>query len=308
MVKDQEYSFKWFVLISFSIAWVSFANAVLYAYFDKNVATMVFLIIGGLGPIIAFLSLMLTYRNSEYNRNFWKRVYYPKIGPLWLVLSAVLLPIVVNFLPVLFSIGSRPVFTLGTYLSGDGIFLLFALVGVLGWYGYAYPILKNRLENPIEFKIRSFENPEKKKKERRKKFKDFIGRVDHFIESLVLTGQNILKKSPWVFSGLIIGVLMSIWYIPIAFIIGTNYYDFGLNFGFWEFLILIPIQSVIISWGYSKTKMSTFLVLIFFLADITFLFFSISKIFQIIRIVLWFSIMVIIILNEHIFHIVNLSE
>lgn len=303
MVNDQESSFKWFLLIAFSIAWVSFGCAILYAYFNKNTAASVFSIIGALGPIIAPLSLMLTYRDKEYNTNFWKRMYYPKIGPMWLVLLPVILPVVVNFLPVLLSIGSGTIFSLGTILSSHGIFLIFALCGIFGWYGYAFPQLHKRLKEPKEFKIKPFKNPHKLNK-----LKIFLGHIDRIIERIVLAFQNIHKINTWIYAGLITGVLWSAWFIPIAFINGTSYFDFSANFVFWEFLVLLPIQSVIISWIFTKTKMSTFVVLIFFLADITILFFSISIVFQIIRIILWTLIMAAIILNELLFHIIKVPE
>ena len=295
MAEDHESSFKWFLLISFSISWVSFFSGVLYGMLGKSTARDVLYIFGTIGPIIAFLSLMATYRNKEYNKNFWRRVYYPKIGPMWLVLGTVLLPIVLNMLIVVFSLfGSGPIPIIGNLVSKNGLFFLFSLIGVIGWYGYAYPVLCKRLKEPREFKIKPFKNPHKLKK-----LKSLLERIDRFIEQIVLKIQNIHKVNSWIYTGLIIGALWAIWYIPIVYITGSYPQILGVSsFGFWEFFLLFQIQSIIISWVYEKTKNSTFVVLIFFLAEITRLLFAVPITFQIIRFVLWILIAAFIIVNE----------
>ncbi|TFG17420.1 MAG: hypothetical protein EU530_10630 [Promethearchaeota archaeon] len=272
MAEDQESSFKWFLLISFSISWTSFFSGVLYGILGKIIARDVLFIFGTIGPIIAFLSLMATYKNKDYNKDFWRRIYYPKIGPKWLILGTVLLPILLNLSLVLFSlIGTGPTLVFGNLLSKNGLFLLFSLIGILGWYGYAFPLIHKKISNKLQewkkqFTIKPFKNMEK------------------------LTS---------IFAGLIIGVLWSLWQVPIVFIFESYPESLGVSsFGFWEYFLLIPIQSVTISWVFSKTENSTFTVIIFFLAEITRFFFEISLTFQIIRFVLWILIAGFFVFNE----------
>ena len=139
--------------------------------------------------------------------------------------------------------------------------------------------------------------------------KPILERIGRLIERIVFKIQNIHKKNTWIYAGLIIGVLWSLWHVPIVFITDSYPQILGVSsFAFWEFLLLFPIQSFIISWVYTKTENSTFTVLIFFLAEITRLFFTLSLPFQITRFVIWLLIAVFILLDELVFHIIPLPE
>ncbi len=310
MAEDQESSFKWFLLISFLISWVSFFSGVLYGILGKHIARDVLFIFGTIGPLIAFLSLMVTYKNKDYNKNFWRRTYYPKIGPKWLILGTVLLPILLNLSLVLFAlIGTGPTLVFGNLLSKNGLFLIFSLIGILGWYGYAFPVLHKNLQNKLQERKKSFTNKPFKNPEKQKKIKAILGRIDRFIERIVHTIQNLHHKSASIYTGLIIGVLWSLWQVPIVFISNSYPQSLGVsNFGFWEYFLLIPIQSVTISWVFSKTEYSTFTVIIFFIADITRFFFEISLTFQIIRFVLWILIAGFFVLNEWVLNVIPIPE
>jgi len=296
MVNDQGSSFKWFLLITFSISWISFGTGILFGYLDQNTGRDVFYLIGAIGPSIAPLSLMFTYQNKEYNKNFWIRIYYPRKGPMWLVLSTVFLPIIMNMLFIFLSlIDSGPTFTFGNFMSKNGIFLIFSLIGILGWFGYAFPLFHKNIEELQKLKLLRFLHVVKKLKNK--------------MEALERKILENFKKLSWIYTGLAIGGLWSIWNIPIAFILGSYPQSLGVsNFGFWEFFLLIPIQCLIISWVYVKTDNSTFVVLIFFLADITRLFFTIPLIFQIIRFILWILVAAFLILNELVLHLIPIPE
>jgi uncharacterized protein len=309
----KELKTKWFLFIWFSISWTLFFISITYAFlspsvpysnpFKKYTISSIYYIIGAIGPTIATLSLLASYKDKTYRKDFWKRILYPQIGPKWLVLSTVLLPIALNMIIVLLSFfGGNPIFSFTSLVSKNGLFIVISLIGIIGIFGMLFPLLYNNISQFTEFHFRK--KPQKLKK-REKQVNELLEHIENGITKI----RTHMKQHSWVYTAIFIGFLWSIWHIPIVFIQGSFLNDWSVSsFAFWEFWILFPIQSLIISWVFQRTGNSTFVAVSFFLADITRYFFTVPVTFQIFRFVIWCLIAVFIVLNEYVFHIIKTPE
>jgi membrane protease YdiL (CAAX protease family) len=223
-----------FFALTLGWSWVFWLLAALSGEHVASLPTSILYGLGGLGPLLAALSLLYASETSAARRNYWRRLLDPRRirGRWWLVI--LLLPPALSGLAALTYLaqtGSLPRLELPSWLLATPQIIfpwaLFILVfgplpEEMGWRGYA---------------------------------------LEH------------LQDSRWsaLSASLIVGAVWALWHLPQFFVEGT--YQSGLGFGsasFWLFMAVLLPESILITWVYNNTYHSTLsAVLLHFMTNFT---------------------------------------
>ena len=215
-----------FFVATFAWAWLVWGTAILL---DVSMATgpgLIVMLLGVLGPMIAGIGLTCLTRDKEGRRDYWRRVIsFRRIRAKWYL-------VIVLFTPVLFGLAA----------------LLDVLTGGSGaTWGEA---ARNVLSDPFSI-IPSI----------------LFASLIPFIEELGWRGyvlDRLQEKRSALSSSLIIGVLWSVWHLPLFFVEGS--YQAGLGVGtlaFWLFIVGVVPLSLPFAWIYNNTRRSTLAVILF---------------------------------------------
>ncbi|MHA1400864.1 MAG: CPBP family intramembrane glutamic endopeptidase [Candidatus Heimdallarchaeaceae archaeon] len=218
-MSDSRIIFSPWSYLAFTIlfSWVFWIVAILLKKESLQFPTIVFYILGGLGP--AVISILFVYTNQEIDRkDFWNRVYsFNRIGFSWfgiivtVALSASLFAILIGYI-LKFNEDNfenvKNLFTNPILLTSTlALNIVAVFLEEIGWRGYA---------------------------------------LDHL-------QSNFSALS----SSLILGLIWAIWHIPLFFITGTYQNQLGFNtYKFWLFMFGIIVQSILITWVFNNTNRS----------------------------------------------------
>src|SRR6266545_4858081 len=208
-----------FILFTFVFSWLFWSVAIFNGQPRTTFPNIIFFILGGSGPSLIALTIVLRGFNTEARRDFWSRVIDPRrIRPAWWLLSLLAIPLVIVLgiaLDVLLG-GELPAMPNLKLLAADPvsipIFVLMMLIGgpvseELGWRGFA---------------LESFQQ----------------------------------KWSP-LRSTLILSAIWWIWHLPLFFMRGTTHYDWGLFTPmFWLFMIQVLLLTIFMTLAYNHNGRS----------------------------------------------------
>jgi len=211
-----------------------------------------FLVLGLLGPMLAGIGFTYLTRDKEGRRDYWKRITdLRRIGTGWYLTICL-------FVPVLIAIAA----VLDVLLGGSG-----GTWGkVIVEFGSApWAIVPSAL----------------------------YASIIPLIEELGWRGyvlDRLQEKWTALASGLILGVMWSLWHLPLFFIPDT--YQYGLGVGtpaFWLFMAgLVPL-TVVFSWIFNNTGRSTLaVILLHAMVNFTGELFAVSARADALSILLWF--------------------
>jgi membrane protease YdiL (CAAX protease family) len=184
------------------------------------------LLLGVMGPMV--IDLVVTYltQNKEGRRDYWKRVLsFRRIPAKWYL-------VIFLFVPVLHVIAAL---------------LDIATGGTGATWGEA---ALNFIPNPLSV-IPSI----------------LFASLIPFVEELGWRGyvlDRLQERYNALTSSLIVGVVWSLWHLPLFLVKGT--YQAGLGFGswaFWLFIFGVVPLSIPFSWIYNNTRRSTLAVILF---------------------------------------------
>ena len=215
-----------FFIFTFAFSWSFWLIAILLKKEFLQFPTIIFYILGGLGPLAVSLILLYTNKNSD-KKEFWKRVYsFKRVGIKWfsvIFIVAIAATLLAILLAVIIGDKSRhfdnfvnfftdPVLILSTL----GLNILAVIFEELGWRGYALPRLQERFSALV--------------------------------------------------SSLILGGIWALWHLPLFFITGTYQQGLELNsMQFWIFTTGFFAQSILITWIFNNTERSILAALLFHL-------------------------------------------
>jgi membrane protease YdiL (CAAX protease family) len=223
--KDSKSPWPFFVL-TLGFSWLFWIIAGLLPQPLSALPVWIFYLLGGLMPLTTALFLLYTFGDRAAQRDYWIRtVDLERIGPGWLT-AALLIPAALTALSVLLDrvLG-------GTGASPEAVSLLFA--------------------SPLAFLQLAL----------------LLFLVGPLPEELAWRGYSLDQlQGRWnaLASSLILGVLWTIWHLPLFFIEGT--YQHGLGIGtqaFWLYMLDKVPQSILMTWIYNNTRRSTLTAILF---------------------------------------------
>lgn len=220
-----------------SSSWLFFALTFLWTWFFwilaaflnvgmDSAAGVILLLLGVLGPMVTGITFTYLTQDKEGKRDYWKRIIdFRRISGKWYLIIFLFVPI----LTVLAAI-------LDILSGGSG-----ATLGELA---------TNFLSQPLSI-IPSL----------------LCASLIPFIEELGWRGyalDRLQSKRNALVSSLILGIVWSLWHLPLFFIKDTYQYDLGVGSpAFWLFIIGVVPLSFSFTWIYNNTHRSTLAVILF---------------------------------------------
>lgn len=209
-----------FFIFTFVWTWGFWGRAIYTNSSMETGAGLLYLLLGVIGPMIGGIGFTYLTRGTDDRRDYWKRVIdFKRITPLWGLVVLLVTP--------------------ALHLLAAGID-----IGAGGW-GAAWGSAVMKFS---EFPLSLF-------------FSILFASLIPFIEELGWSGyalDRLQEQYNATVSALILGVIWSLWHLPMFFIPGS--YQAGLGIGtpaFWLFFIGIIPVSLVCSWVYINTNRST---------------------------------------------------
>ena len=215
-----------FFIAAFLWTWLFWGVAILTGGSLETAAGGIPLLLGVIGPMVMGITFTYLTRDAEGRRDYWKRIIdFKRIHWQWYL-------VIVLFVPVLNLVSAL----LDRASGGTG-----------ATWGEA---AKSFLSNPLSV-IPSI----------------LFSSLIPFIEELGWRGyvlDRLQEKQSALKSSLMLGVIWSVWHLPMFFIQGS--YQAGLGVGtwaFWLFMIGIVPLNLPFTWIYNNTGRSTLAVILF---------------------------------------------
>lgn len=215
-----------FFVATYAWTWLFWGMAILLGANMETAMGLVLLLLGVMGPMVTGIGFTYLTRDKEGRRDYWKRIIsFKRIPARWYLVIFLFVP-VLNILAVL----------LDVLTGGSG-----------ATWGEA---ALNLVSNPLSI-IPSI----------------LFASLIPFIEELGWRGyvlDRLQEKRSALVSSLILGVVWSLWHLPLFFVQGS--YQAGLGVGtlaFWLFIIGIVPISLVFTWIYNNTGRSTLAVILF---------------------------------------------
>jgi membrane protease YdiL (CAAX protease family) len=209
-------------------------------------------LLGLLGPLVAGITSTYRTRDREGRRDYWQRLIdFKRIGGRWYVVIFLFVPVLIGLSAIL------------DLLSGGS--------------GAAW-------EEPS---LQIFAAPW-----RIIPFALSILLVGPFVEEFGWRGYVLDRlQERWnaLVSSLILGVVWSLWHLPLFFIQGTYQYNVGAgSLSFWLFMIGIVPLTVVFTWTFNHTQRSTLAIILFhFMVNFTGELVALSQRAEVYSIILW---------------------
>ncbi len=211
---------------TYAWTWIIWIAAILMGVTMESALGIVVLLLGVIGPMVTGISFTYLTQDQEGRRDYWKRVVDFKRIPLkWFL-------VIILFVPALNILAA----ILDMLLGGGGTTWGEAALGFVS--------------NPLSV-IPSI----------------MFASLIPFIEELGWRGyvlDRLQERHNALVSSLILGVVWSLWHLPMFFVEGS--YQAGLGVGtlaFWLFIIGVVPLNLPFSWIYNNTGRSTLAVILF---------------------------------------------
>ena len=220
-----------------SSPWLFFALTFLWTWFFwilaaflnvgmDSAAGVILLLLGILGPMVTGITFTCLTQDKEGKRDYWTRIIdFRRISGRWYLIIFLFVPILTALAAILDILSGGSGATLGK-------------------------IATNFLSQPLSI-IPSF----------------LFASLIPFIEELGWRGyalDRLQSKRNALVSSLILGIVWSLWHLPLFFIKDTYQYDLGVGSpAFWLFIIGVVPLSFSFTWIYNNTHRSTLAVILF---------------------------------------------
>jgi membrane protease YdiL (CAAX protease family) len=206
-----------FFAVTFAITWGFWLSAIAFDVGTDTAAGVVWLLLGLTGPGVAGVGLVYLLYDENSRKEFWNRVWdFRRIGGRWYL-------VILLYAPVAVAIA--------------------ALIDVLlGGGGATYAAWVPQLSTNLVAFLPTL----------------FFATLPPILEELGWRGyalDQLQRTRSALASGLILGIVWSIWHLPLFFIEGTYQHDVVgfLTMGFWLFMVGIVPLSVAFTWIHNGT-------------------------------------------------------
>ena len=215
-----------FFVATFAWTWLIWGVAIFLGANMETAMGFVLLLLGVMGPMVTGIGFTYLTRDKEGRRDYWKRVIsFKRIPARWYLVILLFVP-VLNILAALLDI----------LTGGSG-----------ATWGEA---ALNLVSNPLSV-IPSI----------------LFASLIPFIEELGWRGyvlDRLQEKRSALVSSLILGVVWSLWHLPMFFVQGSYQANLGVGtLEFWLFMIGVIPLSFAFAWIYNNTRRSILAVILF---------------------------------------------
>jgi membrane protease YdiL (CAAX protease family) len=218
MSKESKNLFLFFVF-TFAWTWAFYLPIAISGNSPYQMPWMIFLILGGAGPSIVGVALVLITYNREQRGDYWRRCFSCKrIGWLWWL-------VIFLIFPTIFAIS----ILIDVFLGG-------ALPGM--------EQLKSLMANPMLWPLTAFisfmSGP----------WSEEFGWRGYALEPM-------LERFGLIRGSIFLGVVWSVWHLPLYLMPATWHGQMGFKLtGFWLFLLFSIALSLIMTWIFRNTNRS----------------------------------------------------
>jgi membrane protease YdiL (CAAX protease family) len=215
-----------YFMATFIWTWFFWGLAILAGASMESGQGVALLLLGVIGPMVTGISFVYLTRDKDGRRDYWNRIInFKRISGKWYL-------VIFLFVPALHGLSAL----LDTLFGG----------GSTTWGEVALGAFSNPLSLIASILFAS---------------------LIPFIEELGWRGyvlDRLQEKRSALISSLILGVLWSLWHLPMFFIEGS--YQAGLGVGtleFWMFFLSIVPLTFVFTWIYNNNRRSTLAVILF---------------------------------------------
>jgi membrane protease YdiL (CAAX protease family) len=208
-----------FFTATFIWTWACYAPIAISGSSPYSMPWMGLLILGGAGPSIVGIGMVLTTYNKEQRKDYWRRCFSLKrIDLLWWA-------VILLIFPVLFAIGAGLDVLTGGSLPGLEQF---------------YDLMRNPLSWPLAALISFMSGP----------WSEEFGWRGYVLEPL-------LKRFSTLRGSILLGFVWGVWHLPLFFMPATWHGKMGFQLaGLWTFILLSVGLSLTMTWVYKNTNRS----------------------------------------------------
>ncbi len=215
--------FPWvFLLLGFALSWAAWIPIALIGKdYQASPCLLIGVLVGAFGPGLAAIVLSYLERDKEDFNDFRKRIYeLRRIRPSWIL-------IILGLWPALHGLAIAL-----THLAGRSV------------PGSAF--LQEMIEQPNTIPLIVF-----------------MYFLQSGLEEVGWRGylqDRLGRIYPVAFSALLVGVIHTIWHLPLFWIVGTNQIQMGFGTDFYIFILFVISSAVYSAWCYYGNNRSVFAV------------------------------------------------
>jgi membrane protease YdiL (CAAX protease family) len=230
--------------LAFILSWLFWVPAAVMSHSGSSFPRGVLLFPGGFGPSISGVVMLYRTRDETGRRDFWQRVFsFRRIGGAWYAFILLVFPLIT-------ALG-----LLAEMLAGRDV-PFFPYLAALA----ARPLLVSSWLPVIALQV-ALLGP----------LSEELGWRGYALDALQARHSALV-------SSLVVGLLWSVWHVPLFFVrdAGSFYYEWGFGTPlFWLFLLRLTALSVPITWVYNNNRRSILsAILLHFAYNFTFSFVS----------------------------------
>ncbi|MBN2462227.1 MAG: CPBP family intramembrane metalloprotease [Dehalococcoidia bacterium] len=248
-----------FFVLALGWSWIFWISAAILSHFGSTVYVTALHYIGGVGPLVAAIFLLYRTQTREVQRDYWRKaIDFKRIGIRWYLIIIFIVPLVTALAALVDILFGGQ----GGQLETD--ILLSQPLGILSFLVFIL------LFGPI---------PEE------------LGWRGYALDRLQ-------AKRSALTSSLILGIIWSLWHLPLFFIDGT--YQYNLSFGsmyFWIYMLDMIFKSILFTWIYNNNRYSTLSAILFhFMINLTGELFKLTEAAEVYQFILWIILIVLILM------------
>lgn len=210
-----------FFIATFMWTWAFYTPIVIGGHSPYEMPWMIFLILGGMGPSVVAVVMVLLMREREERRDFWRRCFsLRQIGRSWWLVILLTFPL----------------------LYGLSIAVDVALEGSLPGMELLGSLMAAPAAIPFALFIRFMSGP----------WSEEFGWRGYALD-------RIIRPLGAISGSIVLGVIWGVWHLPLFFMPATWHGQVGFAFsGFWTFILLSIALSLFMTWVYLNTGRSIF--------------------------------------------------
>jgi len=248
-----------FFVLALGWSWIFWISAAILSHFGSTVYVTALHYIGGVGPLVAAIFLLYRTQTREVQRGYWRKaIDFKRIGIRWYLIIIFIVPLVTALAALVDILFGGQ----GGQLETD--ILLSQPLGILSFVVFIL------LFGPI---------PEE------------LGWRGYALDRLQ-------AKRSALTSSLILGIIWSLWHLPLFFIDGT--YQYNLSFGsiyFWIYMLDMIFKSILYTWIYNNNRYSTLSAILFhFMINLTGELFKLTEAAEVYQFILWIILTVLVLM------------